>query len=168
MCLLESYTWIPIVLGKGQGSCDPVPAAALQFKVCITEDCEKQDKLGHRIHIDYNSNWKQHSYHRVSNDYFFFFTYVPVLMIPPAPSLLSPAGNHLPWTMRIRNFSCIDQIVIIVQLSQNWNELCQLCPPHKAWKRSVDYRMSSPGRSQKLDPLLKQAGDVTRALGEHI
>lgn len=44
VCLLESYTWIPTVLGKGQGSYDPVSAAALQFKVCITEDSEKQDK----------------------------------------------------------------------------------------------------------------------------
>lgn len=71
VCLLESHTRIPIVLNKGQGSYDPVSAAALQFKVCIAKDSEKQDKLGHRIHIDYSSNWKQHSYHRVSNDYFF-------------------------------------------------------------------------------------------------
>lgn len=93
MCLLESYTWIPIVLGKGQGTYNPVSAAALQFKVCIAEDCEKQDKLGHRIRIDYSSNWKEHSYHRVSNDYFFFFTYVPVLMIPPPPLFLSLQAN---------------------------------------------------------------------------
>lgn len=89
VCLLESHTWIPIVLNKGQGSYDPVSASALQFKVCITKDSEKQDKLGHRIHIDYSSNWKQHSYHRVSNDYFSFFTYVPVLMtlLPHPPPL---------------------------------------------------------------------------------
>lgn len=86
-------------------------------------------------------------------------------MTLPTPSP-SPAGNCLPWTMRIRNFRCVDQIVIIALLSQNWIKLWQLRPPHKCLIKVSGLPYVITWQISEIGPSSPAGGSVIRAMGD--